>query len=206
MSTTLSSGSAGPAPIGGTTVFRLFSPSFSLSLAGLLLAAGAAGCGSDPAPAAKSAGGTANTGAAGPPVAATSAPKADVSSPTAGSFEIDGRILKACGDLPTAKFAFDSASIAGDAATVLQAVARCFATGPLKGKGLKLVGHADARGGVAYNLALGEQRAASVSAFLKKAGVGEAQVSTMSKGSFDATGSDEEGWARDRKVEILLAE
>lgn len=184
----------------------MFRPHFSLLLAGLLVAASAAGCGSDPAPAAKTAEGAATTGAAAPPAAATSAPKADVSSPTSGSLQIDGRILKACGDLPTAKFAFDSASIAGDAATVLQAVGRCFATGPLKGKGLKLVGHADARGEVGYNLALGEQRAASVGAFLKQAGVGEAQVSTMSKGEFDATGTDEEGWARDRKVEILLAE
>ena len=131
---------------------------------------------------------------------------ADTASPTAGSIQIDDRILKACGDLPTARFAFDSASIAGDAADLLGALARCFVTGPLAGAKLNLVGHADPRGGVAYNIALGQQRAGSVATFLSQKGVSEQRMGTVSKGAFDATGIDDSGWAMDRKVEVFLAD
>jgi peptidoglycan-associated lipoprotein len=179
------------------------SDSFAL-LAGLTVLIPA--CGADPAPP-KTADGTASSGAASQSAAPAAAqPKADSTSPSTGSLHIDSRILKACGDLPIARFAFDSASIEGDAATALRAVARCFDKGPLAGKSMKLVGHADARGGPGYNMALGEQRATSVANFLDKNGLPAARVSTMSKGALEASGVDEEGWARDRKVEMFLAD
>ncbi|MFO0593053.1 MAG: OmpA family protein [Polyangiaceae bacterium] len=131
---------------------------------------------------------------------------ADIATPTAGSIQIDQRILKACGDLPTAHFAFDSAAIAGDAASTLGALARCFVSGPLAGAKMNLVGHADPRGGVAYNIALGQQRAGSVATFLSQKGVAEQRMGTVSKGAFEATGMDENGWALDRKVEVFLAD
>lgn len=163
-------------------------------------------CGEAPAPA-KSADQTASSATATSGAAPAAAqPKADSTSPSTGSLHIDDRIIKACGDLPIARFAFDSASIEGDAATALRAVARCFDKGPLAGKSMKLVGHADARGGAGYNLALGQERASSVANFLEKSGLPAGRVSTMSKGAFEATGVDEEGWARDRKVEMFLAD
>ena len=131
---------------------------------------------------------------------------ADKATPTAGSIQIDDRILKACGDLPRARFAFDSAAIEGDAANLLGALARCFVSGPLQGAKLNLVGHADPRGGVAYNIALGQQRAGSVATFLSQRGVAEQRMGTVSKGAFDAIGTDENGWALDRKVEVFLAD
>lgn len=134
------------------------------------------------------------------------AKRADTASPTAGSIRIDERILKACGDIPQAHFAFDSAAISGEAARGLAALARCFVSGPLAGAGLRLVGHADPRGGVSYNIALGQQRAGSVATFLQEKGVGEDRMGTLSRGSFDAAGTDEEGWALDRKVEVVLAD
>src|SRR5690348_14130906 len=84
--------------------------------------------------------------------------RGDSGSPTAGSIQIDDRILKACGDIPTAHFAFDSASIDGQAAMALAALAKCFVSGPLTGAHLRILGHADPRGGIAYNIALGQQR------------------------------------------------
>src|SRR5262245_56089734 len=117
--------------------------------------------------------------------------KADIATPTAGSIQIDDRILKACGDLPIARFAFDSAAITGSAADALGALAKCFVSGPLAGARLNLVGHADPRGGVAYNIALGQQRAGSVASFLAKQGLAEARMGTVSKGAFEATGMDE---------------
>jgi len=135
-----------------------------------------------------------------------SSPGADTRSPTAGSIRIDDRILKACGNIPTAHFAFDSSSIGGEAATVLATLARCFVSGPLAGKGLRILGHADPRGGVSYNIALGQQRAGSVATFLQQKGVDEGRMGTLSRGAFEAAGTDEEGWALDRKVEVVLAD
>lgn len=131
---------------------------------------------------------------------------ADTSSPTAGSIQIDQRIVKACGDIPTAHFAFDSAEISGIAATVLATLAKCFVSGPLAGAGLRILGHADPRGGISYNIALGQQRAGSVAAFLQQWGIREERMGTLSRGAFDATGVDEQGWALDRKVELVLAD
>ena len=175
---------------------KLVSLAFAASLGAV-----AFGCGSDPAPPPVS-----PATATGPAAVAPAAPRADTTAPTSGSVHIDDRIVKACGDLPTAHFAFDSASVAGDAAAALDALARCFLSGPLTGKGMKVVGHADARGEVEYNLALGQQRAGSVAGYLGSKGLDKARIATSSKGEFDATGADEEGWARDRKVEIFLAD
>lgn len=125
---------------------------------------------------------------------------------TMSAVKIDDRILKACGDIPTARFSFDSAEISADAQNALDAVARCFISGPLKGKGLKLIGHADARGETEYNLGLGQKRAGSVGEFLAKKGLSSDRIATSSKGEFEAVGIDEDGWARDRKVEVLLGD
>lgn len=125
---------------------------------------------------------------------------------TQSSVKIDDKIVKACGDMPSAPFSFDSAEVTAEAANVLDAVARCFISGPLKGKGMKLIGHADPRGEQEYNLGLGQRRAGSISNFLAKKGLESGRMATSSKGEFEATGTDEAGWARDRRVEILLAE
>jgi len=124
---------------------------------------------------------------------------------TASSVKIDDAILKACGDMPSAPFAFDSSDVSPEAANVLDAVARCFISGPLKGQRMNLVGHADPRGEAEYNLGLGHRRAGSIQSFLAKKGVEGGQMATSSKGEFEATGTDEAGWARDRRVEIVLA-
>lgn len=176
----------------------------------LMLASWALVTGCGPAPEPESARASTNDGqgnkAAQAAPSAAPSQKADTSSPTSGSIHIDERILKTCGDLPTPKFAFDSASIHGEAADALRKVAQCFTTGPLKGRSIKLVGRADPRGPEMYNIALGQGRAASVGRFLTGAGVAQGQLRTMSKGAVDATGTDEEGWARDRRVDLLLAD
>ena len=130
----------------------------------------------------------------------------DTDSPTAGSIHIDPRIVQACGNMPNPHFPFDSAAIRDQAADRLQLVAKCFVSGPLQGRTVKLVGRADPRGGDMYNLTLGQDRASSVAKFLESMGVQPKNISTTSRGSMDATGTDEEGWARDRRVDILLAD
>ncbi|MFT3773851.1 MAG: OmpA family protein [Minicystis sp.] len=168
----------------------------------------AAGCNSDPLPAPRV--------AAAPPMMATDAmPRAampqpvpvrqDTATPTSGSVHIDDRILKACGNLPTARFAFDSAAIQPDAAHALDALALCFTTGALAGRNMTLIGHTDPRGEVEYNLALGQRRAGSVADYLAGRGMARGHLATSSRGEFDSTGTDEDGWSRDRKVDVILA-
>lgn len=169
------------------------------------LAFSLAGCGSDE----KKPPTTANDAASAKPAASapSAGPRLDTASPTSGSIQIDDKILKACGDIPKARFAFDSAAIGPEAQGALDALARCFVSGPLKGsKGLRLVGHADPRGETEYNLALGQKRAGSVGEYLATKGLDKGRIQTLSKGAFEATGTDEEGWARDRKVDVSLAE
>jgi peptidoglycan-associated lipoprotein len=159
-------------------------------------------CGSDPAPPPDTAGDVA------PPPAPTTknadndgAGNAD--SDTSSGVGIDPRILKMC-DLPEARFNFDSASVSGSARALLDAIAKCFTDGPGKGKGLNIVGHADPRGETEYNFALGQQRAGAIAGYLSKAGLSEGRIETSSRGELEATGSDDKGWSRDRRVEILL--
>lgn len=166
----------------------------------------AAGCASDPKPAPllaqapMIASDAARGPMASPPV------RMDTASPTSGSVHIDERIRRSCGDLPEAHFAFDSSRVDPYARAALDALARCFSEGPLKGRGMRLIGHADPRGEVEYNLALGHKRAGSVAAYLAERGVPKANISPSSRGEFDATGTDENGWARDRKVDVVLAD
>ncbi len=177
----------------------------ALSAASVALAAG---CGSDPKPGPLMASATttmASDANRGPAPAARPA-RQDTATATSGSIHIDDRILKACGNIPLAHFAFDSAAVKPEAAGALDALARCFATGPLAGRSMLLTGHTDPRGEVEYNMALGQRRAGSVANYLTGRGLARTHVSTSSRGEFDATGSDEEGWARDRKVNVTLVE
>lgn len=69
---------------------------------------------------------------------------------------------------------------------------------------LNLEGHTDERGGREYNLALGQRRAEAVAKSLTLLGVGAAQVEAVSFGKERpaATGSSEEAWAKNRRVEL----
>ena len=133
-------------------------------------------------------------------------PREDVATPESGSVNIERKILTACGDIPEARFAFNSTAIEGSAAKSLEALARCFVDGALKGRAMKLVGHTDPRGTTTYNYGLGQRRADSVSSFLQGKKLLASQVATSSVGENDAAGVDEDGWSKDRRVDVFLAE
>jgi len=119
-------------------------------------------------------------------------------------------IAKACklqmNDTASApKFGFDKSELADSDRNVLTKVAECLTTGPLKGHSVKLIGRADTRGEGQYNMALGAHRATGVSDYLGKLGVAKTQLDVTSRGELDATGTDEAGWASDRRVDIILA-
>jgi peptidoglycan-associated lipoprotein len=115
-------------------------------------------------------------------------------------------IRRACKDydLPRAHFEFDSANLRQNYARELNGIVQCFTTGPLAGRKLIVVGHADPRGSNEYNLALGGQRAESVKEHFKQAGLPDARILTSSRGEMDARGTDEQSWYQDRRVDLKL--
>lgn len=172
---------------------------------GLALAFGAfwlSACGGETPP--PKAADTAKPSPAAPP---NQLPPQPPDSPTASAVRISDEIVKACGiNEPDAYFAFDSANLRPQDAKVLLQVVTCFSTGPLKGRSLKIVGHADPRGGSDYNMTLGQSRADSVASYLVKKGMDKSKTESSSRGAMDATGSDEPSWARDRRVDMMLGQ
>lgn len=156
------------------------------------------------------------SGCAGKPAAApvqapstqpTSATMA--SKPANGNVHVSEEIMRACkiafNDVDKApKFNFDQSALLPQDRSVLQQVATCLTTGPLKGRAIRLIGRADPRGEGEYNMALGEHRAGSAQQYLAKLGVSIGKIAETSRGKLDATGTDPVGWERDRRVDILL--
>ena len=122
------------------------------------------------------------------------------------SIHVSDEIRQACNLADTeAYFDFDSARIRPTEDQALKKIVDCFVTGPLSGRELVLVGHADPRGDDEYNVALGGRRSDAVAKELIARNLNRQQVSTTSRGEMEATGVDEAGWAKDRRVEIQLA-
>jgi peptidoglycan-associated lipoprotein len=170
------------------------------SFAGLSLAA----CGGDKPPAKVP---EATPTPSAQPVATNHLPTKPPDSPTASAVRISDEIVKACGiSEPDAYFAFDSANVRTEDARVLDQVVTCFTTGPLKGKTMKLVGHADPRGGSDYNMTLGQSRADAVKGYMLTHGMDKAKTESTSRGAMDAQGTDEPTWARDRRVDLMLGQ
>jgi peptidoglycan-associated lipoprotein len=69
---------------------------------------------------------------------------------------------------------------------------------------VRLEGHTDERGSREYNIGLGERRAQAVRRALLLQGVAEGQVATVSYGEEKpaVAGSNEEAWAKNRRVEF----
>ncbi len=103
------------------------------------------------------------------------------------------------------KFDFDSSQLSSSDRDILQQVAKCMTDGALKGKNVELIGRADPRGEQEYNMGLGSSRATAARGFLKSLGIADNRMSETSRGALDATGHDEEGWAKDRRVDIRVA-
>ena len=102
------------------------------------------------------------------------------------------------------KFGYNEDDLLPSDRDVLQQVADCLVRGPLKGKAVQLVGRADPRGTDEYNLGLGTRRAESVRSYLLRLGVPSDRLTPTTRGELDASGVDELGWQRDRRVDLEL--
>lgn len=104
------------------------------------------------------------------------------------------------------KFDFDDSTLLPEDRAVLDQVAKCVTTGPLKGRALKLTGRADNRGTEEYNFALGAHRANTVERYLAADGVAQPKLHETSRGELDAKGNDDSARRADRRVDIDLAQ
>jgi peptidoglycan-associated lipoprotein len=96
-------------------------------------------------------------------------------------------------------FDFDSSALGDSARDQLARNAQCIKEQSMSA--VHLTGLTDPRGTEEYNLALGDRRALAAKQYLKSLGV-EANISHSSMGEEMASGQDEAGWSRDRRVEI----
>lgn len=126
---------------------------------------------------------------------------------------VSDAIAKACGIKPrearktsAPSFEFDSAALQESDREMLAEVAKCLTEGALKGRSVTLIGRADLRGEPEYNMTLGGSRADAVQRYLVDLGIGKGRTSATSRGALDATGSDEAGYAEDRRVDIELVQ
>ena len=101
-------------------------------------------------------------------------------------------------------FDFDEATITPEAEQLLRAKLPILSNSPAFR--LRLEGHADERGSIEYNLALGSRRAQSVQNFLAGLGIETDRLTTTSFGEERpvVAGSDAESWAQNRRVEFVI--
>jgi hypothetical protein len=114
-----------------------------------------------------------------------------------GDYQGDGEVL--C-ELPAVFFGFDSPKLTPETEAKLKAAAECIAA---QGRLVYLEAHADARGTEEYNILLTDRRGQGVKKFLSDLGVPAENMQVISKGSLEATGSDEAGYANDRRVQFI---
>lgn len=100
-------------------------------------------------------------------------------------------------------FDFDQSFIRPADRSVLQEVAQYLQSNP-RAK-LLVEGHCDWRGTTEYNMALGDRRATSVTAYLQQLGISPDRLETVSKGDLEATteGSVEQ-MRMDRRAELVI--
>lgn len=148
------------------------------------------------------------TNVGGTTAAPSSAPqRQETASQPTSDVHISDEIRAKCGiSDEDAYFKFNSAAVTAGDRTPLDVVLKCFTSGPLKGRAMKLVGRADPRGATEYNMTLGQWRADAVDGYLTSRGLQKSKAITTSRGAMDATGTDEASWEHDRRVDVTLAD
>jgi peptidoglycan-associated lipoprotein len=101
-------------------------------------------------------------------------------------------------------FEYDSSDIDDGNRAVLQANANWLKQNP--NRTIRIEGHADERGTIKYNLALGERRANSVREYLEGLGIAPSRMRIVSYGEERPaeTTSGEASWRKNRRAEFLF--
>ncbi len=108
------------------------------------------------------------------------------------------------GALKTVYFDFNSAGLSGDTKETLNNNATYLKSNPTVK--VQVEGHTDERGGVQFNLALGEKRAKGVREYLIGQGVEGSRITTISLGKEKPVsfGHDEESWSKNRRANFVV--
>ena len=71
---------------------------------------------------------------------------------------------------------------------------------------VQIEGHCDERGGIQYNLALGEKRANAIAQQMAAAGISKARIATITMGKEKplVMGSDESSWSKNRRGNFVI--
>ncbi len=108
------------------------------------------------------------------------------------------------GGLSTVYFDFDSSTLGGATKKTLDGNAD-FLKANAK-VDIQVEGHCDERGGIQYNLALGERRAKAVRDYLVALGIDKKRITTISYGKEKplAFGHDESSWGKNRRANFVI--
>ena len=126
------------------------------------------------------------------------------------AIRISDELQKACqlpstpGDVP--RFDFADATLRPRGANILDDVAKCLSTGPMKGQVMTIIGRTDPRGSMQYNQQLSANRAEAARNYLTQRGVSEQNIRILPRGEQAAMGTDEQTWALDRRVDFELGD
>jgi peptidoglycan-associated lipoprotein len=106
--------------------------------------------------------------------------------------------------LQTIRFPYDSFEIVGANKEALKTNIGILKANPTLA--VQIEGHCDERGGVQYNLALGEKRANAVKQQIQAGGIAGSRLTTISMGKEKpvATGSSEDSWAQNRRANFAI--
>lgn len=128
----------------------------------------------------------------------------DSSSATIGESDLGSSDTGQAQGLQTVRFAYDSNLLSEEAKSILKANSEI-----LKDKSaihVQVEGHCDSRGGIQYNLALGERRAHAVKSYLQDLGVLGSRITTISYGKERPIdlGQTEEAFAKNRRANFVI--
>ena len=101
-------------------------------------------------------------------------------------------------------FDFDKSTLTDSAKKVLDRKIQIMNANP--GVGIQIEGNTDERGSAEYNLALGQQRAASVKRYLTQHGIADSRITIISNGEEKPAdqGHDETAWSHNRRAEFVI--
>lgn len=106
--------------------------------------------------------------------------------------------------LQSITFPYDSFTLTKEAKSSLKSNAEILKNKP--SVKIQVEGHCDERGGIQYNIALGEKRANSAKKYLIDLGTNEGRISTISYGKERPldSGHTEEAWAKNRRDNFVI--
>jgi peptidoglycan-associated lipoprotein len=141
-----------------------------------------------------------------------SAPKTDETENPTGSTEMTAGDANTMGDSDSGKamgmqtiyFKYDSFEIDSEGKTALATNVEILKANP--SVKIQVEGHCDQRGGIQYNIALGEKRANTVRDALKKAGISTDRLATISYGKerLVDTAMNDAAYAKNRRANFVI--